>query len=123
MSNAAFREYYSAQTEMDSDWSTMVRTETLLTVVSVMRTEFLFRGFALFGLRKDYGPYAATLVSLALYVYSHTGKPAAEAFGSFPIGLALSYIAVKTNSIWYGVLLHATIGLGFYTAVLFCQTP
>ena len=118
MSSMAFREYYAAEANAYLDWSTMLKARTVVTVVSVTQTEFLFRGFALFGLKKDYGPYVATLVSLALYVPAHVGKPAIEAFGSFPIGLALCYLAVKTNSIWYGVVLHATIGLGFYAAVL-----
>ena len=41
----------------------------------------------------------------------HFGKPGIETFGSFPVGLALGYLAARSGSIWYGVLLHWTIAL------------
>jgi membrane protease YdiL (CAAX protease family) len=36
-----------------------------------------------------------------------------EALGSLPVGIALGWLAVKTNSIWYGAFLHGSIALMF----------
>jgi membrane protease YdiL (CAAX protease family) len=121
MLNQSFRDFYSTSTSGYAGASEFLSVEGIPTFAFMIQTEFLFRGFVLFGLKRDYGPYAATLVSLVPYVYFHLDKPAIEAFGSLPVGLALSYLALRTSSIWYGVLLHTTIAVGFYLALMLVE--
>lgn len=116
--NQSVRDFYSATIEGYADVPDFLSGEVIPTFAFLIQTEFLFRGFALFGLKKDYGPYAATLVSLVPFVYLHLEKPPIEAFGSLPVGLALCYLALRTSSIWYGVFLHATVALGFGLALV-----
>jgi membrane protease YdiL (CAAX protease family) len=121
MLNEPFRDFYSVEADHYADVHAFLSEEVIPTVAFMIQTEFLFRGFALFGLKKDYGPYAATLASLVPFVYFHLDKPAIEAFGSLPVGLALSYLALRTSSIWYGVLLHTTIAVGFVLALILIE--
>jgi len=117
MSNAEFREHYSGVLRRYDTWGEFLGREVLFVTTTMIAGEFLYRGFLLFGVKKDFGAFPAMLVSLVPYVYGHHEKPAIEAFGSFPVGLALAYLAVKTDSIWYGVLLHASIAIGFNAAI------
>lgn len=118
MFNESFRNHYSGVITRYEGWPDFLQQQIISIFIFMAASEFLFRGFLLFGMKKYYGPFAATLIALIPYVYGHRGKAEIEALGSFPIGLALSYLALKTESIWYGVLLHATIAIGF-NAVLF----
>ena len=67
--------------------------------------EFFFRGFMLFGFKKDFGT-RAVLISTIPFVLMHFGKPQPEVYGSLFAGLILCKIALSSNSIWPGVLLH-----------------
>jgi len=60
------------------------------------------------------------LVSIVPFVMWHYNKPAIETFGSFPVGLALGYVVLRTESIWYAVLLHASIALALNGLLLLC---
>jgi membrane protease YdiL (CAAX protease family) len=91
----------------------------VLVTLLCIRTEFLYRGFLLFGIQKEYGPYAGVLVQVIPYVLAHAGKAELEALGSLPVGLALGYLAVRTGSIWYGAVLHGSIALLFNALILF----
>ncbi len=67
--------------------------------------EFFFRGFLLFGYARDLLS-RSVLVSTIPFVLMHFGKPEAEVFGSLVAGLVLCFIALRSKSIWPGVLLH-----------------
>ncbi|HHH55016.1 MAG TPA: CPBP family intramembrane metalloprotease [Bacteroidetes bacterium] len=41
----------------------------------------------------------------------HIDKPEGEIFGSILAGIVLGIIAIRTKSIWYVIILHATIGI------------
>jgi membrane protease YdiL (CAAX protease family) len=112
----ASNRYYSGVTSLKS-WQIFFEKEVFSTFMYMLTTEFQFRGFLLLGLRKYIGDFAATAVAVLPYVLLHKGKPEMEALGSFPVGLALSYLALKTNSIWYGLLLHWSIAL-FYNGLI-----
>jgi len=116
--NTAFRTYYARAMSNPAPWSTLFTWQLLSTAMTVFACEFLFRGFLLFGMEKHHGPAPAILIHLMPYVFHHMGKPEIEILGSFPVGLALAYLAVKTRSIWYGVLLHASIAWLLNAAVL-----
>ena len=79
--------------------------------------EFFFRGFMLFGLAKDMGG-KAVLISTLSFAIMHIGKPEVEALSSIIAGFILCYIALRTKSIWPGVLLHWQVAMtmDFFTS-------
>lgn len=70
--------------------------------------ELFFRGFMLFGLARTMGSLAL-FVMIVPYAMIHSSKPLAECLGSIIAGIALGTIALRTGSIWGGVLLHCTV--------------
>jgi uncharacterized protein len=67
--------------------------------------EFFFRGFLLQGLRRALGANAI-FVMIVPYCMIHYGKPMPETFGAIFAGLLLGTLAMRTRSIWGGVLIH-----------------
>jgi membrane protease YdiL (CAAX protease family) len=70
--------------------------------------EFFFRGFLLQGLRRALGSNAI-FVMIVPYNMIHYGKPMAETFGAIFAGLILGTLAMRTKSIWGGVLIHVGV--------------
>lgn len=73
--------------------------------------EFLFRGWMLHGLVPHFGEAGSVLIQMLPFALMHLGKPEPEAFGSILAGLALGVLALRTKSIWYGVLVHAAVAV------------
>ena len=67
--------------------------------------EFIWRGFMLFGLEAKYG-MNAIIIQMLPFVILHNGKPFVETISSIVGALLLGYIALRTRSIIYGVLIH-----------------
>jgi membrane protease YdiL (CAAX protease family) len=116
--NDAFQAYYGGIGQRIHTWPEFIRREALSTFMLCLRTEFLFRGFILFAVARAYGPWAGVLAGIIPYVLIHTGKAPIEAFGSLLVGMALAWLALKTRSVWYGILLHGSIALLFNAAIL-----
>jgi membrane protease YdiL (CAAX protease family) len=76
-----------------------------LYAVQFVSLEFFFRGFLLQGLRRAFGANAI-FVMIVPYCMIHYGKPMAETFGAIGAGLILGTLAMRTRSIWGGVLIH-----------------
>jgi len=74
--------------------------------------EFLFRGFMLFGLEQRFGALTAILIQTIPSAIVHIGKPASESFGAIFAGLVFGYLAIRTRSIFYPIILHAIVGIG-----------
>ncbi len=72
--------------------------------------EFFFRGFMLKALRPRFGS-GAIFVMLVPYCMIHYGKPMAETYGAIIAGLVLGTLAMRTKSIWGGVLIHLGVAL------------
>ena len=67
--------------------------------------EFFFRGFMLFGFQKDF-MQRSVLISTIPFALMHYGKPELEMASAVIAGLVLCFIALRSKSIWPGVLLH-----------------
>ena len=117
-SNPGFQQYYDGVTKHYQTWQQFLVRETVIVALLSLRTEFLFRGFLLFGVKREYGAYVGILVQAMPYVLVHAGKAEMEALGSLGVGLALGWLAIKTESIWYGAVLHGSIAL-MYNALIF----
>lgn len=78
--------------------------------------EFFFRGFFLFRLEK-FLPGKAVFIMVLPYALIHIHKPFPEAMGSIFAGLILGMLALKSKSIWPGILTHATVA---FSTDFFC---
>lgn len=67
--------------------------------------ELFFRGLLIIGLARYAGEYAI-LPMAAFYCTIHFGKPMGECISSFFGGLALGVIALRTRSIFGGLIVH-----------------
>jgi membrane protease YdiL (CAAX protease family) len=76
-----------------------------LYAIQFVSLEFFFRGFLLQGLRRALGANAI-FVMIVPYCMIHYGKPMPETFGAIFAGLILGTLAMRTRSIWGGVLIH-----------------
>ena len=97
-----------------SDW---LAFETIY-AMQFIATEFFFRGPLLFALYKKIND-TAIFVMVIPYALIHIHKPLPEAFGSIVAGILLGVLAIKSKSIWWGVLLHIYIALLADTLGLF----
>ncbi len=79
--------------------------------------EFLFRGWMVHSIAPSWGVGPAIAVQLLPFVVMHAAKPEAEGFGSILAGLALALLALRTRSMWYGVVLHSVIAVAMDIAV------
>ncbi len=70
--------------------------------------EFFFRGFLLFALARSMGS-AAVFVSMVPYVMIHLRKPLPETLGSIASGVVLGTLALRTRSIYGGVVVHCGV--------------
>jgi len=83
----------------------------LLVGLLMLSTEFFYRGFMLFGLKR-LGKWSI-LAQAVPYAYVHLGKPMTEVYYSFFAGLAFGYIDWDTESIMPSFLLHWTTSIIF----------
>ena len=70
--------------------------------------EFFFRGFLLHGLRRAFGANAIFVMMLP-YCMIHFTKPLPETIGAIIAGVVLGTLALRTRSIWGGVLIHIAV--------------
>lgn len=73
--------------------------------------EFFFRGFLLNGLEAELGFAAAMWIQVLMSVSIHFGKPTPEILGAIPAGFLFGWVAYRTKSIIYVVLIHWVIGM------------
>jgi membrane protease YdiL (CAAX protease family) len=67
--------------------------------------ELAFRGFILSGLQRRFSPWKAVMLSTFLFALYHMNV--FQFIPAFLLGLVLGLLALRTRSIWPGVLLHA----------------
>lgn len=70
--------------------------------------EFFFRGFLLTGSFARLGSLSVFAAMLP-YCMVHFTKPVLEVLGAIPAGIVLGVLALRTGSIWGGVLLHVAV--------------
>ena len=82
----------------------------LLYAAQFVALEFFFRGFLLHGLRRALGANAI-FVMIVPYCMIHFGKPFVETLGAIIAGLVLGTLALRTRSIWGGVVIHICVAV------------
>jgi membrane protease YdiL (CAAX protease family) len=103
----AFRQTYPFYRIANRSYVDLAMWEGLY-AVQFLALEFFFRGFLLHGLRRALGSNAI-FVMLVPYCMIHYGKPMPETFGAIGAGLILGTLALRTRSIWGGVLIHVGV--------------
>ncbi len=78
--------------------------------VQFVALEFFFRGFLLHGLRRAFGSNAIFVMMLP-YCMIHFTKPLPETIGAIIAGLVLGTLALRTRSIWGGVMIHIAVAV------------
>jgi membrane protease YdiL (CAAX protease family) len=79
-----------------------------LYALQFLSLEFFFRGFLLRGLRRALGSNSIFVMCVP-YCMIHYGKPLPETLGAIGAGLILGTLAMRTRSIWGGVLIHVGV--------------
>lgn len=82
----------------------------VLYAIQFISLEFFFRGFLLQGLRRAFGS-GAIFVMIVPYCMIHYGKPLPETLGAIGAGVILGTLAMRTRSIWGGVLIHIGVAI------------
>jgi membrane protease YdiL (CAAX protease family) len=103
----AFRHTYPFYRLANRSLIDLVLWEALY-ALQFLSLEFFFRGFILHGLRRALGANAI-FVMLVPYCMIHYGKPLPETIGAIGAGLILGTLAMRTRSIWGGVLIHVGV--------------
>lgn len=91
------------------EWLTVLTFESSY-AFNFISIEFFFRGFLIYSFVRLIGP-EVVLPMVCTYAALHFGKPFLEAFSSIFGGYILGVLALRTENIWGGVLLHAGIAL------------
>jgi membrane protease YdiL (CAAX protease family) len=87
--------YYEAQL-VGLPWSTLLE---------LVGWEFFFRGFILFAYARKFGPDALWLQAVP-FALAHIGKPEIETLSTIFGGFAFGWLAYRTRSFVYPLLLH-----------------
>jgi membrane protease YdiL (CAAX protease family) len=103
----AFAATYPKYRGAGNSWTELLLWEAAYGFQFLM-LEFFFRGFLLFSLARHMGSLAI-FVMVVPYAMIHLGKPMAECFGSILAGIALGTIALRSGSIYGGVLVHCGV--------------
>lgn len=100
-----FQSYYPIYAGADRSLAIFVLYETSY-FVYFLAWDWFFRGFLTLGLEKTLGVWAI-FVQMLPFLYAHLGKPGLESLSSIAGAIALGWLAWRTRSAWYGVMVHA----------------
>ncbi len=95
---------------MDSP-ALFLRHATLRLVLFYTAWEFLFRGFLLQGLRGTVSDATAVMIQTLPSALWHIGYPTSEIYASVAGGLLFGWLALRTRSLLWPLLLHAGVGI------------
>jgi len=111
-----FATHYPFYSLANRSWFDLIAWE-ILYLVQFICVEFFFRGFILQSCRPSFG-VNAIFVMIVPYLMLHFSKPWLEASGAIFFGLFLGVLALRSRSIWGGVMVHITIAFSMDMAAL-----
>ncbi|MGE5354589.1 MAG: lysostaphin resistance A-like protein [Acidobacteriota bacterium] len=100
----SFSESYPTLSSAKDDWKMFFIFEAAL-LLYMLAWEFIWRGYMLFGLEEKFN-YYSVLVQMLPFVILHNGKPVLETFGSILGAIMLGILALRTRSVYYGIVIH-----------------
>ncbi|NOY62392.1 MAG: CPBP family intramembrane metalloprotease [Gammaproteobacteria bacterium] len=104
-----FTSHYPFYALAHRSWADLLAWQ-LIYSIQFFCIEFFFRGFLLQSCRVPLGFNAIFVMSLP-YLMLHFTKPWLEASGAILFGLFLGILAMRSRTIWGGVMVHITIAL------------
>ena len=104
-----FVNHYPFYSQANRSWADLLAWEFLY-LTQFVCLEFFFRGFMLNALRPAIGANAIWVMCVP-YLMIHFPKLWLEATGAILFGLFLGILALRSRSIWGGVLVHAGVAL------------
>lgn len=111
-----FVNHYPFYSQAGRSWQDFLLWQ-LLYMSQFIFLEFFFRGFMLNALRPAIGANAIWVMCVP-YLMIHFPKLWLEATGAILFGLFLGILALRSRSIWGGVLVHAGVALSMDIAAL-----
>lgn len=103
-SSISFSEQYPLLVQAKNNMQAFIIFQFFL-LIFLFAWEFFWRGFMLFGLKKEFG-YYAVFIQMIPFVILHNGKPMPETAGAILGGLFLGALAYRTGSFFYGYIIH-----------------
>ena len=88
----------------------------LTSCLSLAGSEFMYRGFLLFGL-KDKFKEGSILLQMVPFVLLHLGKPEVETVSTLFTGILFGWVAYRGKSYWPAFFIHLFINVFFITLV------
>lgn len=117
---ASFRDDFAAHYPFYRDarrsWVDLLLWQCIY-MIQFVGVEFFFRGFLLNSLRVPLGSLSIAVMCLP-YLMLHFPKPWLEATGAIGFGFFLGVLALRSRSIWGGVLVHAGVALSMDLAAM-----
>ncbi|MDD8020036.1 MAG: type II CAAX endopeptidase family protein [Acidobacteriota bacterium] len=110
----------SRQLDFQQEYSAFVNNPLTLKTFVIYATafflyylafEFFFRGFLLQGLKPVFGSFYSLLIQTIPCCLVHLGKPLNEVLAAIAASLIFGYLALRTESLWYGIVIHWLIGI------------
>jgi membrane protease YdiL (CAAX protease family) len=80
--------------------------------MSLSASEFMYRGFLLFGLKEKFQE-GSILLQMIPFVLLHLGKPELETISTIITGILFGYIAYRGKSFWPAFIIHLFINVFF----------
>ncbi len=111
-----FKTYYPFYSEAHESFFKFMVWETFY-VAQFFSLEFFFRGFMIQPVKRHMGS-SAIFAMMIPYVMIHIDKPLLECFAAIIAGIVLGTLALKTRSIWSGVLIHVSVALSMDLAAI-----
>jgi membrane protease YdiL (CAAX protease family) len=113
----ALRGFYPFSKEACRSAGKLAAFELAYIILYYPAWEFLFRGVLFFPFVPAIGLIPALAVQTALSTLYHLGHPPSEILASAAAGLVFGLIAFWTGSFFYGVFLHAAVGVSTDTFI------
>lgn len=112
-----FTDYYPMYGEAGRSWLDYIAWEFVIYLPQFIWVEFFFRGFLLRALQPAIGA-GAILVMVVPYTMIHFPKPMFESVVALGFGLVAGALAMRSRSIWGGVIIHVVIAFSMDTMAL-----
>lgn len=88
----------------------------LSSCISLSASEFVYRGFLLFGLKEKFKE-GSILLQMIPFVLLHLGKPELETVSTLFTGIVFGYVAYRGKSYWPAFIIHLFINVFFITLI------
>ena len=90
----------------------------LTSCVSLSASEFIYRGFLLFGLKEKFKE-GSILLQMIPFALLHLAKPELETISTVITGILFGYVAYRGKSYWPAFIIHLFINIFFVALINF----